>query len=268
MSDVYTRLQLLSLGQDDSSIRRQVRLGLLTRVRDGWYATPGAEPHVLIAVRQGGALTCASALKLYRFWVPPGYAKVHVRGPREHRPGFCRHHGRPRPVPTAVDSIALSLACAAKCMTAEDFIVAADSVLNKRGLTVAGLRSALTGIVDAKTMRLLNKCDPRAQSGTETLARVRLRARGYKVQVQPRRPSGGHSDLAIGRLIIECDSRQHHLLDEAQYEKDRLQDRKSLLVGRPTFRLTYAMVIHHWDDALADIAEFVRADRHRDRRRC
>lgn len=43
---------------------------------------------------------------------------------------------------------------------------------------------------------------------------------------------------------------------------------KSLLVGRPTFRLTYAMVIHHWDDALADIAEFVRADRHRDRRRC
>ena len=51
-----------------------------------------------------------------------------------------------------------------------------------------------------------------------------------------------------------------------QYEKDREQDRKSLLAGRPTIRLTYAMVIHRWDDVFKDIALFVREDRHRDRR--
>jgi len=162
----------------------------------------------------------------------------------------------------------MALACAAKCMADEDFLVVADSVLNKNRLTVDDLRCDLTGLIDAKTSRLLDKCDPRSQSGTETLARVRLRARGYRVRVQPRRPSGGHADLGVGRLIIECDSREHHEVDEIQYEKDRLQDRKSLLARRPTIRLTYAMVLHKWDDVLADIAEFVRADRHRDRRAC
>ncbi|WP_324548078.1 hypothetical protein [Gordonia sp. (in: high G+C Gram-positive bacteria)] len=151
-------------------------------------------------------------------------------------------------------------------MTAEDFVVVADSVLNKRQMTIEDLRTALDGLIDARTSQLLDKCDPESQSGTETLARVRLGARGYKVCVQPARPSGGNSDLAIGRLLLECDSKQHHLLDEVQYEKDREQDRKSLLAGRPTIRLTYAMVIHRWDDVFKDIALFVREDRHRDRR--
>ncbi|WP_301546793.1 hypothetical protein [Gordonia sp. X0973] len=150
-------------------------------------------------------------------------------------------------------------------MSREDFIVVVDSVLNTKRMTVEDLRAAMDGLLDAKADRLLEKCDPRSQSGTETLTRVRLRARGYKVQVQPARPSGGHSDLAVGRLIIECDSKKHHLLDEAQYERDRLQDRKSLLAHRPTFRLTYAMVMHKWSDVLEDIEAFVRADRHRDR---
>ncbi len=272
MSGVFTRAEILRLGHTDGSIRRLVDSGALTRLRNGWYATLTADPEVVAAVARGGALSCASALKRHGFWVAPGYTAPHVtaphiRGPRGRQlPGFCRHHGRGRPVRGPVDPVDLALACAAKCMSAEDFIVVADSVLNSRAMTTEDLRRALTGLIDARTDRLLDNCDPRAQSGTETLTRIRLRSRGYKVVVQPDRPSGGHSDLAIGRLILECDSKQHHTSIE-NYEKDRWQDRKSLLAGRFTIRLTYSMVMHQWDEVFTDIEAFVRADRHRTRQR-
>ncbi|WP_415032175.1 endonuclease domain-containing protein [Gordonia sp. (in: high G+C Gram-positive bacteria)] len=149
-------------------------------------------------------------------------------------------------------------------MTAEDFIVVADSVLCTKKMGIADLQRALTGLISAKHQRLLEKCDPRSQSGTETITRLRLRAANYKVVVQPRIPGVGHSDLRIGKLILECDSKQHHTNLE-DYERDRWRDRKSLLAGFVTIRLTYSMVIHQWAEVFADIQAFTRADRHRKR---
>ncbi|GAA3036704.1 hypothetical protein GCM10010528_16740 [Gordonia defluvii] len=145
---VFTRAELLRTGETDSSLRRYVREGRLSRLRAGWYATGTANPAAVEAVRRGGVLSCVSALVVHGFWVAPGYPNVHVRGLRDNRhAGFCRHRGRPLPTRAAVDSIATALACAADCMRGEDWIAAADSVLNKKGMETEDLRQALEGLI-------------------------------------------------------------------------------------------------------------------------
>jgi len=264
---IFTRTELIRRGENDSTLRRLVREGRLTRLRDGWYATATAHPDAVEAVRRGGTLSCASALALRGFWVAPGYPGVHIRVPRgQHKRGFCRHRGRAEPVHSAIDSIAVALACAANCMTDEDWIAVADSVMNTKRMSIEDLRCALVGLIDAPTQRLLNKCDPRSESGTESIARVRLRSRGYKVEVQPR-ICGRRRDLLIGRLIIECDSKAHHT-SETNYELDRRRDRETLLAGYETMRLTYRTILYDWEQTVADIAAFTRSARHRYGRRC
>ena len=146
-------------------------------------------------------------------------------------------------------------------MSDEDWIAVADSVMNTHRMTVEDLRHALGGLISASTHRLLDKCDPRSESGTESIVRVRLRSRGYKVEVQPR-ICGRRRDLVIGRLIIECDSKAHHT-SPANYELDRQRDCETLLAGYATMRLTYNTIIYNWVNALADITAFTRAARHR-----
>ena len=260
---VYTRAELVARGETDSSLRRSVRDQTLTRIRDGWYATTDANPAAIEAVRRGGVLSCVSALDLHGFWVAPGYPGVHFRGTRTtKRQGACGHHGRLRPAGGAIDSPALALACAAKCMRAEDWIAVVDSVLNTKQMAVEDMRQALDGLIDHEANRLLEKCDPDAESGTESIVRVRLRAHNFKVVVQPRITGVGRYDLGVGRLLIECDSKTHHM-SERDYERDRWRDRKVMLAGYLPLRLTYSTVFYDWEDAMADIVALTRKARHR-----
>ncbi|MGC5257027.1 hypothetical protein ACPXCG_11795 [Gordonia sp. DT218] len=113
-----------------------------------------------------------------------------------------------------------------------------------------------------KIAKMLAKCDPMSQSGTETAVRLRLRARGFHVEVQPPVDDVGHVDLKVGRLIIECDSKQHHT-SLANYRKDRRRDRKALSHALMTLRVTYDDVLYGWDETLDDICSITNADRHR-----
>ena len=60
---VLSAAQLLQLGWSRWEIERAVQLGTLLRLRSGWFAQPGASASVVSAVRQGGCLACASALR-------------------------------------------------------------------------------------------------------------------------------------------------------------------------------------------------------------
>ncbi|GAC66386.1 type IV toxin-antitoxin system AbiEi family antitoxin domain-containing protein [Gordonia soli] len=267
-SGVVTRTELLGSGETDSSIRRAIRNGDLQRVRPGWFATPSADPAVVEAVRRGGCLSCVSALRSHGLWVPPGYDSVHVRTSRyamERGSTTCHAPGRPRPVTTAVDTIPLALACAARCMSAEDWIVVCDSALGRQNWSTDELRHRM-GTVSASMDALLRKCDGRSQSGTETLARVRFRAAGFRVEVQPAIPGVGWVDLKIGRLLFECDSKPHHTSLE-NYRNDRRRDRCALVDGWMTMRVTYDDVMYGWEHILTDVRTLTRTDRHRIRPR-
>lgn len=150
-------------------------------------------------------------------------------------------------------------------MSEEQWIIACDSVLNSTGTPVDSLAEQLPQM-SARIRGMLAKCDGRSQSGTETAVRLRLRARGFHVEVQPQIPEVGRADLRVGRLLIECDSRLHHTR-QSNYRTDRFRDRKSLALGYLTMRLTYDDVLYGWPEALADITAITGADRHRPSRR-
>ncbi|WP_328858842.1 hypothetical protein OG579_08925 [Williamsia herbipolensis] len=267
-SGVHSRIRLLAQGHTDSDIRRAVRSGDLIRLRPGWYATTIADPETVAAVRAGGVLGCVSALRFHDLWIPPGHEGLHVRTSKYgkgRRPGSCQGVGRPLPLDDAVDSIPVALHCAVGCLPADHWVVVCDSALNSRSVTTDELR-ALLPTATRRIDELLARCDPRSQSGTETLVRLRLRAAGYEVRVQPRIRGVGKVDLRVGRLLIECDSVSHHT-GLAQYRNDRRRDRKALVGRWLKLRLTYEEVMFGWEEVFADIMAITRADRHRRRGR-
>ncbi|MFT3715585.1 MAG: hypothetical protein QM774_06470 [Gordonia sp. (in: high G+C Gram-positive bacteria)] len=266
-SGVFARRQLLALGHSANDIRRALEAGDLTRLRNGWFAIGSADQDVAAAVRSSGALSCVSVLRWHGLWVSPGYDSLHVRRVRTadgNRPS-CAPDGRRLPVTQAVDPVPVALACATRCMKAEDWIAACDSYFNATGTGIADLEEAL-GVLSPRMRRLLDKTDRRSQSGTESVVRVRLRARGFHVEVQPRIAGVGRVDLRVGRLLIECDGEQYHS-DRDAYRNDRRRDRRATIDGWIPMRLTYGDVMFGWAASEADIDAITSADRHRIRSR-
>jgi very-short-patch-repair endonuclease len=261
---VYSTSELHRHGLNSWQIRHRVQTGDLVGLRRGWYATPTADPDVVAAVRAGGVLGCVSALRKHSLWVPPGYSRIHTRSTRygattTHQ--VCRGFGSPPPTLTATDPIPIALLSAARCMTAEHWIATCDSAMNNAQITVPEMASEL-GTSSRRVAALLARCDPRSQSGTESITRVRLLSAGFAVVVQPPISTVGRVDLRIGRLLIECDSIRHHTSID-NYRNDRRRDRRALVDRWMTMRITYDDVLYGWDEVLADIRAITRPDRHR-----
>lgn len=265
-SGVRSRRGLLAAGYDDAAIRWAVRGGSLVRLRAGWFALPAHDERAAAAVRDGGVLTCVDALRFHELWVPPGHCGLHLRR-STNLTGVnvaCRPFGGSlRTATRAVDPVPVALAYAARCLSDEEWIAVGDSYLNLTGKTRADLRSELRG-AGRTVERRIAKTDRRAQSGTESIARVRLRSAGFDVTVQPYVEGVGWADLRIGRLLIECDSVLHHAT-RTGYANDRRRDRRALVDGWLTLRLTYDDVLYGWDAVLADIKAVTARDRHRAR---
>ncbi|MBM7368997.1 endonuclease domain-containing protein [Gordonia hydrophobica] len=264
---IYPRAQLLAMGYDDHSIRKAVRAGSLIRLRIGWFATPNADETAMAAVRDGGVLTCVDALAFHELWIPPGHKdRLHMRRSRSMRGKnrACRPlQGYLTTADRAVDSIAVALSCAARCLSAEEWIAVCDSYMNATGKSLGDLAQELDGAGPTVTDRL-GRTERLSQSGTESIARLRLRAVGYNVVVQPQVDGVGRVDLRIGVLLIECDSMLYHASKE-DYERDHHRDRRAMVAGWLKLRLTYDDIIYDWEGVLADIREITRAERHRAR---
>lgn len=160
----------------------------------------------------------------------------------------------------AVDPIDIAVASAANCLDAEGLIVVLDSMLNKRMIAIADARAIVAASRFAH-LNLADRCDAQSESGTETIIRLRLRARGIDLRSQVDIPGLGRVDFLVGdRLIIEADSREHHL---PKYQADRTRDRVATGLGFLVIRLTYEDVIYRWDVVLADILSVIRRRHHR-----
>lgn len=263
---VVTRRHLLSVGCSDSDIRRAVRTGALTRLRPGWYRGAMAKDAVVRAVQAGGALSCVGALKLHGAWVPPG-TDLHVRRSPYHRARKpakargCRCPGRPRAaVSQSVDSLSEAVTAATSCLGTEAAVAVLDSILERDLMRLEELTGLLSGLPGRR--HLLDLIDQRAQSGTETFSRLRLRS--CRIRLRPQVTIGdiGRVDLLAGeRLVIEVDSRAHHT-SAHHYARDRARDRRLVSLGYIVVRLTYEDVMYDWDTVVADIIAIVRQRRH------
>ncbi|EGD56878.1 hypothetical protein SCNU_00830 [Gordonia neofelifaecis NRRL B-59395] len=253
-------LESMSRAQLDVELRE----GRLRRLRHGWLADPAADPEVVRAVASGGVVTCTSALKRHGVWVPPT-PKLHMRGStssvRDH-PSWCRLHGRPPKVTGAVDDLPTALRHAARCLPTEDFVVICDSILNRRLLSPSGLEAELGG-APRSVQQALSLVDGQAESGTETLVRLRLRAPHLHIRTQVAIPEVGRVDLVVGTsMIVEVDGYEYHA-DPDQFEKDRLRDLRARALGYDPIRLTYRQVIYQWDRVGPLLIELIRRGVHR-----
>lgn len=263
MTGVFRAAALKQQGHSGADIDRLMREERLFRIRRGWYATPSASRPVVEAVARGGVLSCVSALRHYEIWVPPD-KRLHVRFPlrKAHDRGSCRGFGAMPPINNAVDPLLVAYCCAARCLDDEGFVAVTDSILNSTDFERADLIGALAA-APQRIGRLMDWCDGRAQSGTESIARVRFRKAGIKVEVQVYVEGVGVVDMLIGeRLIVECDSKQFHTGVE-NYQRDRDRDRRSTLDKYITLRLTYMDVMYRWNEVFADIRALIKRREHR-----
>jgi very-short-patch-repair endonuclease len=242
--------------------RQQIRKRGWQPLRRGWYAGPSAEPQVVRAVAAGGVLSCASVLRRFEVWVPD--SGLHIRyaeRARTSRSGArsCHPYRLDPPITGAIDPIDVAVASAANCLDPEGLIVVLDSMLNKRMIQMADARDIVAASRFAR-LHLAERCDPASESGTETMIRLRLRALRIRLRTQVDIPGVGRVDLLVGdKLIIEADSREHHL---PRYQADRDRDRVATRLGYLVIRLTYEDVVYRWDTVEADILAIIRRDGH------
>lgn len=173
----------------------------------------------------------------------------------------CHSH---RPLGTsdrAVDPLPIALQCAANCLSPDYLVAVLDSTLRRQpAYTEEDLRVIFSG-APQRVLRLLDRLDARAGSGTESVARFRLQNARFAVRSQVEIEDVGHVDLLVGeRLIVECDSRAHH--NDEQRREDNRRDRRATVSGYSVLRVEYEDVMFAWNTVLADVVAIVRRRRH------
>lgn len=216
------------------------------------------------AVRVGGCATGPTALRELGVWTAPDH-RLHVRLPphqgRRHHPD---EHGRELPEGAAVclhwssrfseEPSPLTFTPAAPLRTAlehaldcwpPDFAVAAfDSALHL-GLLSPAAFDRMRRDLPPRHRPTVAAVDARAESGTESICRYRLRAGGLRVQPQFSIEGVGDVDLLVeGWLLIEVDGREFHTGD--QFERDRRRDAKLAALGYRVLRFSYRQVLYEW----------------------
>ncbi|AXE38151.1 endonuclease domain-containing protein [Acidipropionibacterium virtanenii] len=260
---VSTRV-LRSVGYSYHDIRVLHLSGALPEnLREGWWATSGADPEVVAAVRAGGVLTCVSALVRLGVYKPLGDDCLHVRASRGLVAGTaiknCSAGRRPAPV-VAVDHPLIAARAVIGCLDTENAVAVLDSMVDRHIVTGAELDDALG---DTPRGRDLLRRRDLADSGQESLVRVRLRALGLKVRSQIHITGVGKVDLVVGdRLVVEVDFKAHHTRLE-NYRKDRRRDRALVAMGYRVMRITWEEVMFGWAEVEAQILEIVRRGDHR-----
>jgi len=148
----------------------------------------------------------------------------------------------------------------ARCGSPLDIVVAADSLLNLGLASRIQVDSILSGTVRGR--RILNRVDGSAESGTETILRLRLRSRNVRLRTQLAIFDVGRVDIVVGdRLAIEVDGREWH--DNAsQFELDRERDARLVAHGYLVMRFSYRRVMFDLAEVEREILAVVRAREH------
>jgi very-short-patch-repair endonuclease len=272
--------QLRSFGIDSAAARDAISLGLLHRVRRGWVALPSADTDTVRAVRVGGHLSCVSVLRAHDVWCrDDGLLHVrvsryanHLASPRDRRVSLSDdesaavvvHHDFTRRSlvrDPACDEVETALLHLVTCQNRDDAIVAFDSALNLHLAERPRLQRLADGL-SIKHREVMRLCDGTAQSGLETMARLRLHALGIPYRSQALVPGAGHVDLLVGeRMVLEVDGKKWHSGVEA-FAEDRRRDLELHERGYSVLRFSYAQVVYQWPRIEALIRSMVSRREH------
>lgn len=257
---------MYALGVTEAVIRSARRSGAVWCPRRGWIASAAADPTVLAAVTAGGRVGCATQAERLGLWMlePAG---LHLSLPRHSghaRPpeGALAHWrgGTWRAGTTTADPVHTVVRDLVDCLPREAAICSLDSALQSKLVGPARMRALL-----ASTRRggsLVELLDGRAESGLESLVRLRLAAAGIRATPQHVVSGVGRIDLIVGdRLLIECDGRAHHD-DALGRARDRARDLALLARGYVVVRLDVRQIHTEWALTLAVIRAIIGRNEH------
>lgn len=253
-----------------------MKAGALTVVRNRWFAITEADADVVRAVRVGGVLTGASVARMRGLWTLSDdllHVRVKPTASRLTSPndravpldstnhGVCVHYSPSSERSACVDSIADAIVEMFRYGDGRSALAALDSALNKRLLGRRDL-AAMRPRIPAGKVWIFDRADAGAQSGLESLVRLLLATTRVRYRTQVWIAPAGRVDILIGeRLVLELDGRTFHT-GEA-FEEDRRRDFALIMQGYLVLRLSYRMVIEHWDEIAAGILHLVRRNEHR-----
>lgn len=154
---------------------------------------------------------------------------------------------------------------AARHHDAETALILVESALNRKLLSSVGSQDVIAQLPVKRRhdMRFLSE----AESGSETRVRLFFQRRNVPVRPQVWIEEVDRVDLLVGdRLLIECDSEEHHRSKE-DYENDRRRDLAARMQGFEPVRLSYHQIWFDWDATQASLRHLLRARKHIRRRR-
>lgn len=241
--------------------------GRIVRIRPGVFALPDTDPHLVEAAAHGGALTCALALRLHGVWALDTDDAVHVwlggKGRAHHRDCACIAHRDAGLAGIGLAPLEEVLIHVYRCAGEEAFFSALESALAQRKLTSAG-RQRIRMRLPVRARWLVDFARSDADSGLESLLRLRLHLLGIALECQVAIPGVGRVDFVLdGRLILETDGKDNH--DGGRHRhRDLMRDAAASALGYETLRFDYAQILYAWPTVEAAVRAAVARVRERE----
>ncbi|GAA5032892.1 hypothetical protein GCM10025738_15600 [Microbacterium fluvii] len=242
--------ELLTCGASRADVRRAVARGGIARVRDGVFAHPTADALVVLAAEHGGRVACVSVLRRLGVWLLDDDDRLHVllepKGRRHVHTGCrCVDHRDAGGAGFGIVPIERALVQLQRCVGDESFFAAYESAW-RQGRLSAGARAWIREHLPAGKRWLVDVARRNADSGLESILRLRFHRLGVAMRSQVRILDVGRVDFVVdGILILEVDDRQNHD-GESLRHRDLMRDARAAAAGYETLRFDYAMVIHDW----------------------
>ncbi|GAA4177774.1 endonuclease domain-containing protein [Gryllotalpicola koreensis] len=266
-----TRAALYSAGFSKRRIQEELSAGRIVAYGKLLVGRPTVSPAFRRAATMRARLACITAAKSMGLWtletdafhvVPPASnSHVHPDG----RLPRARVHWSSSPIEPdrsrlVVESGRNALAHIADCQPIAAAVATFDSAVRKGLVSVEELQR-LASVRRGRFARVVALVSDHADSGLESLTRVRLLWEGVACREQV--VIDGHPvDLLIGdRLIIQLDGKQH-LEDPEQLERDRWQDRRLRRMGYTVLRYSYDDVVANWPTTWAEIRSHLAQSAH------
>ena len=243
-------VELRRRGVSRAELSRAVRSGEVLRPRQGVYALPDSPESWIHAASHGGTIGCAQAAASHGLWVLRLPSANHIwmgaAGTPRSTCDVCVLHwdegrvrvGEAAPVPNALLQVAT-------CCGEETFFAALESALRQSLLSPSGL-IWLRRHLPTSMRWLVAFARADADSGLESLIRLRLHRIGISVRTQVRVLGVGEVDFVIDDfLIVEAEGREGHAR-EKERSKDLRRDAAAAAAGYTTLRFTYELIIDDW----------------------
>ncbi len=165
----------------------------------------------------------------------------------------CVGHFAEGPTRFGVASVEQALVQLFACSGEEAFFAAFESAWRIGRLSRA-TRSRIRSTLPASARWLVDIAQADADSGLESLLRLRLHLLGITLDCQVTIHGVGLVDFVIGgRLILETDGKENHD-GSVNRHKDLKRDAAASALGYETLRFDYAQVMHDWPTVAAAIA--------------